>query len=160
MDRVTVNDLSAQPLNSTQVKNYMSAAQAKIPAPRAKAQCTSLHLDTSKLVYTGMVNLQNLDFAAIADSSVGGAGLPRPYGRFNAGRMGDGTAMWERAPPSRLAQPRNISGSPGGPSLVVSGAMPQEASHSMERGASPSREQVGVSHAMHPCSMHLSHACS
>ena len=39
------------------------------------------------------------DFAALANSSVGGNGLPRPYGRFLATREGNGLAVWERLPP-------------------------------------------------------------
>eukprot|EP00798_Chlamydomonas_sp_ICE-L_P007847 gene7847-1052_t len=46
----------------------------------------------------------SMDFQAIADASVGGGGLPRPYGRFTAGRAGDGTAVWERLPPKRMGE--------------------------------------------------------
>ncbi|CAG9463282.1 unnamed protein product [Pedinophyceae sp. YPF-701] len=40
-----------------------------------------------------------LDLQAIANSSTGGNGLPRPYGRFLAPREGNGLAIWERLPP-------------------------------------------------------------
>lgn len=43
--------------------------------------------------------LQSLDFTSIADSSTGGGGVPRPYGRFKACRAGDGNATWQRLPP-------------------------------------------------------------
>lgn len=44
--------------------------------------------------------LQCLNFASIAESSVGGGGVPRPYGKFSAARAGDGNATWQRLPPS------------------------------------------------------------
>jgi len=47
--------------------------------------------------------LQELDFQAMADSSVGGSGLPRPYGRFIGERAGDGKALYERRPTRRAA---------------------------------------------------------
>lgn len=58
--------------------------------PRQRAPCTSNHLDASKLMQPDALTTQSVDFAAIADSSVGGGGLPRPYGRFSAARNGDG----------------------------------------------------------------------
>jgi len=47
------------------------------------------------------------DFQALANSSVGGNGLPRPYGRFLAAREGNGLAVWERLPPYQPAPLRS-----------------------------------------------------
>lgn len=67
--------------------------------------------------------LTTIDFAATADSSVGGGGLPRPYGRFTAARGGDGNAVWERLPPasaavwpSKMAQEKGSQGTVSSPS--------------------------------------------
>jgi hypothetical protein len=54
----------------------------------------------SQLLGKGFI-AQNIDFDAIADSSVGGNGLPRPYGRFIAHREGNGLSMWQRLPNAR-----------------------------------------------------------
>jgi len=68
------------------------------------------HVDSSKLVNSTLFatdpTLVAVDFQAIADSSTGGAycGLPRPYGRFQAHRAGDGLAQFERVPPARVQQ--------------------------------------------------------
>lgn len=67
-------------------------------APRSRAPCSSNQLDASRLLQPEELPTQSIDFEAIADSSVGGGGLPRPYGRFSAARCGDGTAVWERLP--------------------------------------------------------------
>jgi hypothetical protein len=80
----------------------VAASLAKVPVPRASAQCSSLSLGISKLQAGGVP--ASTDFQAIADSSVGGGGLPRPYGRFVAARCGDGTALWERLPPGRTPE--------------------------------------------------------
>eukprot|EP00877_Chromochloris_zofingiensis_P007107 jgi/Chrzof1/264/Cz01g09070.t1 len=45
--------------------------------------------------------LMQVEFAAIADSSTGGGGLPRPGGRFMTSRGGDGAAIWDRITPAQ-----------------------------------------------------------
>jgi len=55
------------------------------------------------------------DFAALANSSVGGNGLPRPYGRFLATREGNGLAVWERLPPYEVQAQLRASQSGSGP---------------------------------------------
>lgn len=64
----------------------------KVASSKARAQ--------SQLLGKGFI-AQNIDFDAIADSSVGGNGLPRPYGRFIAHREGNGLSMWQRLPNAR-----------------------------------------------------------
>ncbi|EFJ43866.1 hypothetical protein VOLCADRAFT_106640 [Volvox carteri f. nagariensis] len=54
---------------------------------------------TTKHVKTVVPALQCLDFISTAVNSVGGGGVPRPYGKFQACRSGDGNATWERLPP-------------------------------------------------------------
>ena len=75
-------------ISSSQVDAIMKAGRTVVPRPRAV--CTSNHLDASKLILPEALPTASVDFAAIADSSVGGGGLPRPYGRFSAARNGDG----------------------------------------------------------------------
>ncbi|KAG2450516.1 hypothetical protein HYH02_005017 [Chlamydomonas schloesseri] len=84
-----------QPLSAAQVAQY-AASTGAFSAPAA--------------IYSSRVQgkpaaavtpaLQCLNFASIAESSVGGGGVPRPYGTFNAARAGDGNATWKRMPPS------------------------------------------------------------
>mmetsp|Transcript_12279 Transcript_12279/g.26489 ORF Transcript_12279/g.26489 Transcript_12279/m.26489 type:complete len:507 (+) Transcript_12279:123-1643(+) len=90
-------------INPQQYTQLMNVSMSRLPGPRAKLYCSSLQLDTSKLMMPTHPSLTQLDFQAIADSSVGGAGLPRPYGRFGAARNGDGTAVWERLPPEKAS---------------------------------------------------------
>jgi len=71
----------------------------------AAATTSSNNLNTSRLrpfqeepgdAYYGLH--VTTDLQAVANSSVGGNGLPRPYGRFLSTRKGDGLAMFERMP--------------------------------------------------------------
>ena len=90
-----------QKLNPSQVEAIYRAERNVLP--RAQLPCSSNQLDASRLLQPEVLPTQSIDFAAIADSSVGGGGLPRPYGRFSAARNGDGTAIWERLPQDKKA---------------------------------------------------------
>ncbi|GAX75470.1 hypothetical protein CEUSTIGMA_g2913.t1 [Chlamydomonas eustigma] len=95
--------LSMKPLSSSSLSNLTSGRSHRT-APQ-QLSCTSDMLDSSKLVQLQRAGpTVSVDFEAIADSSVGGGGLPRPYGRFSAARLGDGTAVWERLPLSSLGE--------------------------------------------------------
>lgn len=72
-----------------------SHAAKSVSAPiQAKPHCTQIALCIT-------------DFDAIAKSSVGGNGMKRPAGRFNASRNGDGLAVYERVPVDSQARRRN-----------------------------------------------------
>jgi len=88
-------------LSPSQVDAILRTGRTAIP--RAHVPCSSNQLDASKLLQPEVIPTQSIDFSAIADSSVGGGGLPRPYGRFSAARNGDGTAIWERLPHEKKA---------------------------------------------------------
>ena len=91
----TMQLTARQQLSPGQAARLMAVQPA---APRSRAPCSSNQLDASRLLQPEDLPTQSIDFEAIADSSVGGGGLPRPYGRFSAARCGDGTAVWERLP--------------------------------------------------------------
>eukprot|EP00798_Chlamydomonas_sp_ICE-L_P002802 gene2802-12677_t len=87
------NDMcSSTTLDNSLLRNSLST----VPTPRHKDMCSSTTLDNSLL--RNSLATVTTDFNAIADSSVGGGGLPRPFGRFTASRCGDGKALWERLP--------------------------------------------------------------
>lgn len=101
--------ITPQPLAPHQAAQLMAghAASSSAAGPSAShAAHVSIHasnsLDKSKLLQTASVegSLQVMDFASIADSSTGGGGVPRPYGRFTAARGQNGTATWQRLPPA------------------------------------------------------------
>ncbi|GIM00572.1 hypothetical protein Vretimale_5564 [Volvox reticuliferus] len=90
-----------QPLTFDQALSSGTAAgggQASSAAAAATPN-SSLYRATTKHVKTVTPTLQALDFISIAVNSVGGGGVPRPYGKFQACRAGDGNATWERLPP-------------------------------------------------------------
>lgn len=80
-----------------------SSAQSTSPSRlgRTGASAPAGPLQHSRLHQGDGVLLHSVDLAVIADSSTGGAGIPRPYGKFVAPRGGDGRAMWSRLPPER-----------------------------------------------------------
>ncbi|GLC32975.1 hypothetical protein PLESTB_000384700 [Pleodorina starrii] len=69
------------------------------PAPLSSGHNSLRYRSHTKHVKTVTPTLQALDFISIAVNSVGGGGVPRPYGKFQACRAGDGNAKWERLPP-------------------------------------------------------------
>ncbi|GLI65514.1 hypothetical protein VaNZ11_009065 [Volvox africanus] len=93
-----------QPLAIDQAHQILSSGTAAgggqgSAAAIAGTPNASLYRATTKHVKTVTPTLQALDFISIAVNSVGGGGVPRPYGRFQACRAGDGNATWERLPP-------------------------------------------------------------
>ncbi|KAG2440938.1 hypothetical protein HXX76_003791 [Chlamydomonas incerta] len=84
-----------QPLSAAQASQFasstgVSSAPASMYSSRVQGKPAAAVTPT----------LQCLNFASIAESSVGGGGVPRPYGKFSAARAGDGNATWQRLPPS------------------------------------------------------------
>ena len=73
------------------------------PSRIGRSTVPSVPLAHSKLHHgpDGVPKLEALDLTAVADSSTGGGGIPRPYGKFIAQRQGDGRALWQRLPPKR-----------------------------------------------------------
>ena len=104
MPALSSSDLRGHHVGSDQYAAMLASCEARVPQPRARLVCTSLTLDNSKLNLPLHPSTQHVDFVAIADSSTGGNGLPRPYGRFGAARHGDGTAVWERSPPEKTLE--------------------------------------------------------
>ncbi|GIL44539.1 hypothetical protein Vafri_2067 [Volvox africanus] len=93
-----------QPLPVDQAHQILSSGTAAGGGQGSAATNTatpnaSLYRATTKHVKTVTPTLQALDFISIAVNSVGGGGVPRPYGKFQACRAGNGNATWERLPP-------------------------------------------------------------
>eukprot|EP00873_Tetraselmis_striata_P006762 jgi/Tetstr1/427026/TSEL_017231.t1 len=84
--------LALPPTATASPSQAIVVADVKFASSKAREQ--------SQLLGKGFIS-QQIDFEAIADSSVGGNGLPRPYGRFIAHREGNGLSMWERRPNAR-----------------------------------------------------------
>lgn len=138
---------------------------ASLPCFQAHASCILAAAHGNSLGDTGKY-LQ--DFHAIADSSTGGAygGLPRPYGRFQAHRAGDGLAQFERTPPPRVQQWHTKLA--GGEDLTVTGTTSSPIHKSQDspaisppsRGGSPSKpgHSPSIPPPNGPCSLpSLSH---
>ncbi|KXZ56315.1 hypothetical protein GPECTOR_1g278 [Gonium pectorale] len=97
-------------------------------------------------------SLQSIDFVSIAVNSVGGGGVPRPYGQFTAARAGDGNATWQRLPPQAgtwqakalpiavtLLSDEQLTAAEGGdPSPRSGGSMPVPGGPETEAASHPS----------------------
>mmetsp|Transcript_15716 Transcript_15716/g.43964 ORF Transcript_15716/g.43964 Transcript_15716/m.43964 type:complete len:415 (-) Transcript_15716:153-1397(-) len=100
MPSTTNGGAATAPASSSQVMVPVSSSTALAVIDQNTTIPSSQARNQSKLFRKGFVPAE-IDFDAIADSSVGGNGLPRPYGRFIAGRDGNGLSMWQRIPPVR-----------------------------------------------------------
>ncbi len=90
-----------QPLGAEQAQSLLGGSGPAHSGPGAAASAAHsvAYRAHTKHVKVVQPALQSLDFTSIADSSTGGGGVPRPYGRFKACRAGDGNATWQRLPP-------------------------------------------------------------